>query len=100
MLGIIISFISAFEYAYYAALFHRVSDSSRLHFMMIDRVYSIFFTIDLVVHIFLNEHQESEGQWSVKKSCLKQIYGNLILNLLALCPFPYLFRNMFNPKVC
>lgn len=100
IVGITLALSSSFEYAYYATYLHLMTDEERQFFEVEDTVYIFVFLTDTLVHILLDEHQESEGKWTVKGSCAKQLKNKLILHILALIPFNTLLNGVVSPYTC
>jgi hypothetical protein len=56
IVGVALALSSSFEYAYYAAYLHRMSEEEIEFFYKKDTVYVIIFVLDTFIHIILNEH--------------------------------------------
>ena len=95
--SIILSFTTSFSYAYYAAFMQQMSEEEKAFFRKFDRFCTLFFCIDFIIHIFVDEHNPRlEGHWTLKKSCLKQLKGRLLLDIVAIINFRNLFGLVFD----
>ena len=49
----------------------------------------MFFVVEFIFNISIDEHDPiMEGNWTLMKSLVKQIKGRLLIDLLAIIPFP------------
>mmetsp|Transcript_38839 Transcript_38839/g.59045 ORF Transcript_38839/g.59045 Transcript_38839/m.59045 type:complete len:115 (+) Transcript_38839:884-1228(+) len=67
-------------------------------FLWMDSVYRMFFLVDILINVFVDEHQKNEGPWTVRKSCVKQVKSKLILDVIAIFPFQSLFDGVVNAR--
>ena len=100
--GIFMSFFTSFNYAYYAAFLGQLSSEDMHNFMVFHQWSTIYFALDLVVNVLVEEHNPAkDGFWTIRKSLEKQIkQGRLVYDLVAIVPFKevadYFLRNNDN----
>ena len=54
----------------------------------------------MLVHIMVDEHMQTDGTWSIKKSCRKQVQGRLLRDLIAIFPFTEILKGLLSERIC
>ena len=91
---------SSFEYAYYAAYLHRMSEDQIQILKWKEDVYQSIFAVDTLIHILLDEHNYLEGKWTLWRSLVRQVKGGLLRHVLAIIPFYQLLDGKIDPFYC
>jgi len=76
-----------------------LSDGQKQTFKSMDNAYLIIFLVDMIIYILTDEHHDTEGRWSFKRSCLKQFESRLFFDLIAIIPFPKLLEGTIRDEI-